>query len=68
MISLVIKRSLLPKEDKRMKSKEILEIISYDLANCEPTALLIRNSINSLERALVVLHNEEILETIREWA
>ena len=51
-----------------MKSKEILEVVSYDLANNECTTLLIRNSINSLNRALVALHNEEVIETIREWA
>ena len=47
-----------------MKSKEIVEVIAYDLANNECTALLIRNSINSLNRALVALHNEETMELI----
>ena len=51
-----------------MKSKEILEVVSYDLANNECTELLIRSSINSLNRALVALHNEEIIETIKELA
>ena len=49
-----------------MKSKEIVEVVAYDLANNECTALLIRNSINSLNRALVALHNEEIIELIWE--
>jgi len=48
-----------------MKSKEILENVSYDLSNNECTALLIRNSINSLNRALVALHNEETTELIK---
>ena len=49
-----------------MKSKEIVQNVAYDLANNECTALLIRNSINSLNRALVALHNEEIIELIWE--
>jgi hypothetical protein len=49
-----------------MKSKEIIEVVAYDLSNNECTALLIRNSINSLNRALVALHNEEVIEMMKE--
>jgi hypothetical protein len=43
-----------------MKSKEIVEVVAYDLANNECTALLIRNSINSLNRALTNLYREDL--------
>lgn len=49
-----------------MKSKEIVEIVAHDLANNECTNLSIRHAIDSLNRALVALHNEEIIDLIWE--
>lgn len=50
-----------------MHSSQIIENVAHDLVESGVySALSIRNAIDSLNRALVALHNEEIIELIKE--
>jgi hypothetical protein len=52
-----------------MHSSQIIENVAHDLVEGGTySALSIQNAIDSLNRALIALHNEEIIETIKEWA
>jgi hypothetical protein len=50
-----------------MHSSQIIENVAHDLVESGVySALSIRNAIDSLNRALIALHNEEVIEMMKE--